>query len=73
MPTTVDLDQILRLSVEERLRLIERIWRTIKQGDHIPVAETTIAEMERRLDWAQKNPDKCMTHEQFKAKVRALK
>jgi putative addiction module component (TIGR02574 family) len=73
MPATVDINEILRLSVEQRLRLIERIWGTIKQDDQVTVPDATIAEMERRLAWAQKNPDKCMTQEQFKARLQALK
>jgi len=45
------LNEILDLSVEERLRLVEKIWDSLAaSADSVPVPDWHQAELDRRLD-----------------------
>ncbi len=47
----IDLD---RLSREQRLHLLERVWESLAHDqDAIPLSETQVAELDRRLDALQ--------------------
>ncbi len=48
---------ILRLSVSERIQLVEDIWDSIAEvPDSIPLTDEQKAELDRRLDAYHKNP-----------------
>ncbi len=64
---TVDIQQILRLSVEERLQLVEEIWDSI--ADHpesLPVTEAQKRELDRRLADYEANPRQGRTWEEVR-------
>jgi putative addiction module component (TIGR02574 family) len=51
------LDQILSLSVEDRIQLVEAIWDSIADSpDSLPVTEAQRAELDRRLAAHLKDP-----------------
>jgi len=51
-------DAILRLPVDERLALVESIWKSIRQdADAVPVDQATTAEMHRRLALHRDDPE----------------
>ena len=54
---TLPMDEIRRLSVAERIQLVEDIWDTIatSQAD-IPLTEAQRVELDRRLDLYEKSP-----------------
>ena len=53
----IRLEDIKKLSVEERVRLVEDIWDTIPAGtDDIPLTETQKNELERRLQLLVSDP-----------------
>ena len=69
---TIDLDALLKLSVEERLKLIELIWSTI--GDAPTAEELPLTEAEKKLldeRWEDhlRNPDDVMTWEEVEARI----
>ena len=48
---------ILRLSISERIQLVEDIWDSIAEvPDSIPLTDEQKAELDRRLDAYHKNP-----------------
>jgi putative addiction module component (TIGR02574 family) len=51
------LEQLLNLSVEERIQLVEAIWDSIAdRPDSLPVTEPQRAELDRRLAAHLKDP-----------------
>lgn len=69
--TTLTPSDIEQLSIEERLRLIDLLWETIRSEPHsIPVTPVQQAELERRLDDYQRNPENVISWEQVKKQLR---
>lgn len=65
----IDLDEILRLSVEARLALVERIWDSIAaERGGLPLPEDHRAELDRRLD--QPEPGADLSWEEVRASLR---
>ena len=54
----IPLDEIRKLSVAERLRLVDEIWETIVANpEALPVSEAQRQELDRRLKAHAENPD----------------
>lgn len=66
MPQTIDIEAIRKLSVEQRLKLMEMIWDSLAD-EEVPFSDATLREMMRRSDWAKTNPDKLVSHEEMTA------
>ncbi|MBX3474010.1 MAG: addiction module protein [Planctomycetes bacterium] len=71
MAGIIDIDAIRKLSVEQRLKLMEAIWDTLAD-EEVPVSDATLREMKRRSEWAKANPDKLISHEEMTARLRSL-
>lgn len=55
----VDLDALRRLSVAERLQLVEDLWDSIAQeapDEAFPITRELVAELDRRLTEHEANP-----------------
>lgn len=66
------LDEILRLPMDERLRLVEDIWDSIAATpEAVPMPEWHKTELERRL--ANPEPGPGLSWEEVRAKLRQLK
>ena len=51
------LEEILNLSVEERIQLVEAVWDSIAQHpESLPLTEAQRKELDRRLADHQRNP-----------------
>lgn len=51
------LEEILRLSVEDRIQLVEAIWDSIADNpDSLPVTDAQREELDRRLAEHHRNP-----------------
>lgn len=73
MSKTIDIERIHELPVAERLRLLDLIWDSLAEDDaDIPVDPAVLAEMRRRSQWARDNPDKLISHDEMKARLRSL-
>lgn len=72
MGAVIDVAAIEKLSVEERLKLIELIWDTI-EAQQPAVPQEILDEMERRAAEARANPESGMTLDEFETRLRALR
>ena len=70
MAQTIDIKAVRKLSVKARLKLIAQIEETIDED--MPLTDQQLTEIKRRLEWARAHPGECLTHKQFKAKMRKL-
>jgi putative addiction module component (TIGR02574 family) len=53
-----DLEQVLRLPVAERIRLVEAIWDSIVETpEAVDLTEAQKAELDRRIEAFEKNPE----------------
>jgi putative addiction module component (TIGR02574 family) len=74
MSPTIDKPTIEKLSVEQRVRLIELIVETLEDcGADLPVSEIDWAEMERRSADAKAHPESTFSLEEFEARLRRLR
>ncbi|TAK87929.1 MAG: hypothetical protein EPO20_00350 [Betaproteobacteria bacterium] len=60
---------IERLSIEERLRLVEELWDSIAEAT--PLTDAQRAELDRRLAEHEANPDDVVSWENIKASITA--
>ena len=66
----VSMDDILRLSVAERLQLAENIWESISaHPESLPVTEAQKQEIDRRLEAHSKQPSEGRSWEEVRAKL----
>lgn len=61
---TTQMDDILKLPVDERLEIMERIWESL--DENVPVSEYEINVAKERLEEYQKNPDSSLNWEEVK-------
>ena len=67
----VRLKDILKLSVAERMRLVEQIWASIAaQPDEIPVTPAQRAELDRRLAAHRRNPERSSPWPTVRARIK---
>ena len=65
--SSVDMQEILKLSVAQRLELVEAIWDSIAAApESLPVTAAQKRELDRRLADYQKNPDAGRTWEEIR-------
>ena len=65
--STVDIEGILKLSVAERIELVEAIWDSIAAApESLPVTEAQKRELDRRLAHYQDNPNAGRTWEEVR-------
>lgn len=67
----IDLKSIRKLSVQERLDLVERIWETIDQ-EAAPFTDNQWREIQKRLQHYRANPKSALSYDQIKAKLRSV-
>jgi putative addiction module component (TIGR02574 family) len=65
-------DAALRLSADERLRLIERLWESVvdERGDQLAVTSEMHAELDRRLAAHRRAPDESLSWSEIQRLVR---
>lgn len=68
---STQLEEILRLSVAERIQLAEDIWDSIAADPAaLPLADAQRRELDRRLESYAQNPDEGIPWEDLREKVR---
>jgi putative addiction module component (TIGR02574 family) len=66
-----DIAEILKLSVEERLRLIEMIWESlVRNPSDVPIGEAHRAVIDERLAEHQRDPDDVASRDEVLAEAR---
>ena len=67
---SIRLSDILELSVSERLKLVEAIWDSIADApEALELSDAQRAELDRRLEEYERNPDAGSPWSQVKARV----
>jgi putative addiction module component (TIGR02574 family) len=66
-PTMNDLRELLKLSVEEKIQLIGELWDSIDAQSHPPLTDAEKAELDKRLDDLEANPDNVRSWSQVRA------
>jgi putative addiction module component (TIGR02574 family) len=72
----VDLKEIKKLSVDERIEMVEAIWDSIAEdtmGKQLPLSKEQQEEIERRLDRYERGESKTYTWEEVLQRVRSEK
>lgn len=67
------LEQALKLPLAERIRLADELYMSVGGGPAgtIPLTDTQIEELERRIKDYEQNPEKTVSLEQFRARFDA--
>lgn len=66
-----DVAEILKLPIEERLRLVELIWQSIAVNPSaIPLSDAHCAVIDERLAEHDRNPEDVVTRDQVLAEAR---
>ncbi len=69
---TVSRDDILKLTVSERLELIDTIWDSIATDPRdLPLTEAQRREIDRRLDQYAVNPPRLSSWDEVRARIEA--
>ena len=69
---TISRDDILKLTVPERLDLIDTIWESIATDtDGLPLTEAQKREIDRRLDQYQANPPRLSSWDEVRSRIEA--
>ncbi len=65
------LKEIAKLTPEEKLQLVEKVWDELSEhSEDIPLTEAQKKELDRRLDEYEKNPENVLTWEEVNASIR---
>ncbi len=69
---SVNLAELLKLPVEERLKLVESIWNSIAEfPDSLELTDSQKAELDRRLDEYEADPTAGISWSDLKAQLLA--
>lgn len=72
MDITTTLNQIIALSIQDRIRLVQAILDSIAaEQDYLDLTDSQKQELDRRIDDYEANPDNVLTWEEVKASVKA--
>ena len=64
------LDEVESWPVDDRLRLVQDVWeRLVDRGDGPELTEEMKAELNRRIEESDRNPDACVPWDEVKARV----
>ena len=70
----IDMESIRKLTVEERLALVEEIWDSISDDPgSVPTSERQLAEARRRLAEHDADPSTAIPWDEAEKKLRAKK
>jgi putative addiction module component (TIGR02574 family) len=68
----VDLEEILRLPVEERITLVQQIWDSVAaDADAVPLIPEQEEELRRRLEEHERNPDDVVEWSKVRERIRS--
>jgi putative addiction module component (TIGR02574 family) len=72
MDITNTLNQIIALSIQDRIRLVQAILDSIAaEQDYLDLTDSQKQELDRRIDDYEANPDNVLTWEDVKASIKA--
>jgi len=66
----IDMDSIKRLSVAERVRLVQDIWDTLQPtADELPLTEEQREMVDQRLEEHRRDPSSAIPWEEVRARM----
>ena len=69
--TDADIAELLKLPVEDRLRLVELIWESISATpSDVPLSDAHVAVIEERLAEHKRNPDDVLSMDEVLSEAR---
>jgi len=72
MDITATLNQIITLSIQDRIRLVQAILESIAvEQDYPDLTELQKQELDRRIADSEANPDNLLTWEEVQASIKA--
>ena len=67
---SITIDEVKKLSIHERIELVEQIWDSIAaHPEQIELTEAQRAELDRRLEAMQANPDEGVPWEELRQRL----
>lgn len=71
---TLGKEDILRMSIPERIQLVEDIWDSIAESaDELPLTDAQKAELDHRLDAYHANPGEGSSWEDIRKRIQGRK
>lgn len=71
MDITATLREVIALSVEDRIRIVQAIWDSIAAEQVYPIlTEPQQRELDRRIADSETHPDDLLTWEEIKASIK---
>jgi len=68
----INLDEILRLPVEDRIDLVEQIWDSVAaDADALPITPEQREELDRRLEDHERNPNDVVEWSVVRERIRS--
>jgi putative addiction module component (TIGR02574 family) len=68
--TKVQIEELLKLSVAERIQLVEDLWDSIAADpENVPLSEPQLKELRRRLAEHRDNPDSAVPWEEVRRRL----
>ncbi|HSU14059.1 addiction module protein [Longimicrobium sp.] len=68
--STIDIAEIRRLSVDERIQLLEKIWSSIAADtEPLPPTPAQMSEIERRIEAFRRDPSRVIPAEDVFARL----
>ena len=68
--TKVQIDELLKLSVAERIQLVEDLWDSIAADpENVPLSEAQLKELRRRLAEHRTNPESAVPWEEVRRRL----
>ena len=64
------IDELRSVSVEDRLRVVEAVWDSLPEVAGMPVSPQQRAELNRRLDELESDPENLLTWDQVLERLR---
>jgi putative addiction module component (TIGR02574 family) len=69
MDIATALTEITKLSVDDRLAIVGAIWDSIDDGARLELSDADRAELDRRLDQIDQNPDSGISWDELKRQL----
>jgi len=64
------INELCSVSVEDRLRIVHAVWDSLPEDAEAPVSPEQRAELNRRIDAYEANPDDLLTWDQVLEQLR---
>lgn len=74
MAQTIDIKAVRKLSVKQRLKLVDAIWESfVDEDSDVPLPDATISEIRRRREEMRKHPERAISHEEMMKRLRSMR